>query len=258
MTPADLIDLSGKTALISGASKGIGAATAHLLAACGANLVLFSRHMPIEATCAAFSAAYGKTPLVFCADVSDGEAMARLVRQAAEHFGSVDILVNNAAVNLSAPLLEMTDQQWWEVLNANLIGAARLSALCAPYMQARAWGRIINISSNLGVFALAGKGIYSASKAALLQLTRNLALELGAHGILVNALAVGAINTDAEAQDGKPARDYDAIARTIILKRLGRAEEVARVVLFLASELSSYLTGQTIFVDGGGSVWFPA
>lgn len=192
VTPADLIDLSGKTALISGASKGIGAATAHLLAACGANLVLFSRHMPIEATCAAFSAAYGKTPLAFCADVSDGEAMARLVQQAAEHFGGVDILVNNAAINLSAPLLEMTDQQWWEVLNANLIGAARLSALCAPYMQARAWGRIINISSNLGVFALAGKGIYSASKAALLQLTRNLALELGDYGILVNALAVGA------------------------------------------------------------------
>lgn len=258
MTPSALIDLSGKTALISGASKGIGAATAHILAACGANLVLFSRHMPIEATQAAFSAAYGRAPLVFQADVCDAEATTEIVRQAAAHFGGVDILVNNAALNVTAPLLETTAEQWWAALNANLIAAARLSALCAPYMIERRWGRIINISSNLGVFALANKGAYGASKAALLQLTRNLALELGAHGILVNALAVGAINTDAEANDGKPARDYEAIARTIILGRLGRAEEVARVVLFLASELSSYLTGQTIFVDGGGSVWFPA
>ncbi|MCS6872475.1 MAG: SDR family NAD(P)-dependent oxidoreductase [Anaerolineae bacterium] len=258
MSLSKLIDLSGKTALISGASKGIGAATAHVLAACGADLVLFSRHMPIEATQAAFSAAYGRTPLVFQADVSDAQAMAEIVQRAAAQFGSVDILVNNAAINVTAPLLEMTDEQWWTTLNANLIAAARLSALCAPYMQARRWGRIINISSNLGVFALANKGVYSASKAALLQLTRNLALELGAHGILVNALAVGAINTDAQAANGKPARDYDAIARTIILKRLGTAEEVAHVVLFLASELSSYITGQTIFVDGGGSVWFPA
>ncbi len=244
--------------MISGASKGIGAATAHLLAACGANLVLFSRHISIEATQNAFSATYGRPPLVFRADVSDAEAMARIVQQSVEHFGRVDILVNNAAANVTAPLLAMTDAQWQAALNTNLIAAARLSVLCASHMKAQGWGRIINISSNLGVFALAGKGVYSASKAALLQLTRSLALELGEYGILVNALAVGAISTDAEANEGKPARDYAAIARTIILRRLGRADEVARVVLFLASELSSYLTGQTIFVDGGGSIWFPA
>jgi NAD(P)-dependent dehydrogenase (short-subunit alcohol dehydrogenase family) len=255
---AALLDLSGKTALISGASRGIGAATAHLLAAAGADLVLFSRHIALEPTQAAFTAAYGRAPLVFRADVSDAAALERIVAQAAEHFGGVDILVNNAAADITAPLLETSDAQWWTALNANLVAAARLSALCAPYMRARRWGRIINISSNLGVFALANKGAYSASKAALLQLTRNLALELGEYGILVNALAVGAISTDAAAGDGKPARDYDAIARTTILKRLGTADEVARVVLFLASELSSYLTGQTIFVDGGGSVWFPA
>ncbi|RMF51192.1 MAG: SDR family oxidoreductase [Chloroflexota bacterium] len=258
MSPSALIDLSGKVALVSGASKGIGAAIAQLFAAAGADLVLFSRNMSPEATQAAFSAAYGKVPLAFRADVSDANAVAQVVERAAAHFGHIDILVNNAAANVTAPLLETTDAQWWSALNANLIAAARLSALCAPYMQARRWGRIINISSNLGVFALANKGAYSASKAALLQLTRNLALELGEYGILVNALAVGAINTDAEADDGRPARDYDAIARTIILKRLGTAQEVARVALFFASELSAFITGQALFVDGGASVWFPA
>ncbi len=251
--PANLLDLSGKTALITGASKGIGAATADLLGMCGAYLVLISRSIDVHATTEHYAATHGRAPLVMQADVTDSEAMAGVVGVAEQRFGAIDILVNNAAAVSASPLLETDADEWVHILNTNLISVAGLCQQVAPGMITRKSGWIINIASNLGAFALANRGAYSVAKAGLMQLTRNLALELAPHNILVNTIAAGAIATDPTGS-----RDYDAIAQTIMLRRMGTPAEIANVVLFLASPLASFMTGQALFVDGGASVWFPA
>lgn len=255
--PGKLLDLSGQTALITGASRGIGAATARLLAEAGANVVLVSRNIQIEVIRRDYLSEFDREPLVLQGDVSDGESMQRVYEAAQMRFGRIDIVVNNAAMNSTVPLIEADDAEWLTVLNTNLISAARLCRLVAPGMMSRKHGRIINIASNLGAFALADKGVYSAAKAGLMQLTRNLALEWAAHGILVNAIAAGAINTDfTEATQGVPGRDQSAVVRTILLGRMGTPQEIASVVLFLASPMSTFITGQSIFVDGGASIWY--
>jgi NAD(P)-dependent dehydrogenase (short-subunit alcohol dehydrogenase family) len=250
-----LLDLSGKTALVTGASRGIGAATADLLAAAGANLVLCSRSIDAREVAQSFRERHGREPLVVRADIADREALWHVAEAAQARFGGVDILINNAAMNSNTSLLDATEDEWLRVAQVNLIGIANLCSLVAPGMIARKWGRIINIASNLGFFALQNKGIYSATKAGLIQLTRNMALEWAQHGILVNVIASGAINTDADREDSF-ARDYRAIASSILLGRLGTPEEIASVVLFLASPLSSFVTGETVVVDGGASIWF--
>jgi NAD(P)-dependent dehydrogenase (short-subunit alcohol dehydrogenase family) len=252
----NLIDLRGKTALVTGARRGVGAATAEVLAGAGADLVLVSRHIDPDTTRAQYAERFECMPLVVQADVTDEAAMRAVIETAVAHFDGVDILVNNAAINHTGALLQASSEEWFGVLNADLVSVATLCRLAAPGMIARRFGRIINIASNLGAFALRDKGVYSAAKAGLMQLTRNLALEL-APSVLVNCLAVGAVATDI-GPNGNPMRDYDAIARTIPLGRLGRPDEIARVILFLASELSTYITGQTLFVDGGAGTWFPA
>jgi 3-oxoacyl-[acyl-carrier protein] reductase len=254
------MDLSGKTVLITGASRGIGAATAQLLAMAGANLVLCSRNIDVKATTSEFEDRYGRKPLVAQADVADAGAMWHVVEAARDRFGAVDVLVNNAAVNSSTALIDADGSEWERVLQINLVGVARLCNLVAPDMMAKRWGRIINISSNLGTFALRDKGVYSAAKAALMQLTRSLALEWASYGILVNDVAAGAINTDQAAATGKETqsftRDYSVIAKSILLGRMGDPEEIASVVLFLASPMATFITGQSLVVDGGASIWF--
>ncbi|CAG1010446.1 2-dehydro-3-deoxy-D-gluconate 5-dehydrogenase [Anaerolineae bacterium] len=254
-----LLDLSGKTALITGASRGIGASTADLLAMAGADLVLCSRHIHVQETVNHFQERFGQKPLVVRADVSDAQAMWHVVESARERFGGIDILVNNAAINSTVPLLEADEHEWLQVLQTNLIGIARLCNLVVPDMMAKRWGRIINLSSNLGQFALKNKGVYSAAKAALMQLTRSMALEWSGYNILVNDIAAGAVNTDMSANtEGSESftRDYSQITRSILLGRMADPKDIAHVVLFLASSLSSFITGQSIVVDGGASIWF--
>ncbi|HRE47998.1 MAG TPA: SDR family oxidoreductase [Aggregatilineales bacterium] len=252
-----MLDLSGKTALITGASRGIGAATAELLGAAGANLILCSRNIDVKSTTARYEDRYGRKPIVAQADVGDAAAFWHILESARDRFGGIDILVNNAAMNATGDLLETEEEAWLNVLKVNLIGISRLCNLIVPDMMAKKWGRIINISSNLGQFALKGKGVYSAAKAGLIQLTRNMALEWASYGILVNDIAAGAINTDmSAASEGSFVRDYSQIARSILVGRLGDPTEIAQVVLFLASPMSTYITGQSIVVDGGASIWF--
>jgi NAD(P)-dependent dehydrogenase (short-subunit alcohol dehydrogenase family) len=252
-----LLDLSGKTALITGASRGIGAAIAELLGTAGANLVLCSRNIDAKATSQRLQERLGRPVLVAQADVSDPGSLWHISEAARDKFGGIDILINNAAINSTKPLIDADSEEWSAVLQVNLVGVARLCNLVAPDMMAKRWGRIINISSNLGTFALKDKGIYSAAKAGLMQLTRNLALEWAPYGVLVNDIAAGAVNTDHEAgKDASFARDYSAIIRSILLGRMAEPSEIASVVLFLASPMASFITGQSLVVDGGSSIWF--
>jgi 3-oxoacyl-[acyl-carrier protein] reductase len=243
-TVSVIIDLSGKVVLITGASRGIGAAVARLFADSGADLVLVSRTIDPQ------QVEQYSNALVLPADVTDPEAMRGVVDAATTRFGGIDILVNNAGASIAAPIEAADESAWAAMLQVNLISIVRLCNLVLPSMRSRGGGRIVNIASNLGAFALPNLGAYSAAKAALMQFTRNAAIEWAQYGILVNALAVGAVNTGGN-------RDFAAIAKGIPLGRVATPDEIAGAVLFLASPLASFITGQSIFVDGGASIWFP-
>ncbi len=244
------IGLSGKTALVSGASRGIGRAIAVELAGAGAAVVVNYRTgaEAAEAVVGEIEAAGGRATAVQ-ADVSAAADVERLVKASTDAYGSLDILVNNAGITRDNLLLRMKDEEWEAVLSTNLRAAYLLTkAVLRPMMRAR-WGRIVSITSVVGLTGNAGQANYAAAKAGLIGFTRSVAREMAARCITANAVAPGFIETDMVAGLGAELREN--VLKQIPLGRLGNPRDVAQVVAFLASDAAAYVTGQTIAVDGG-------
>ena len=240
------IDLTGKTALITGSTRGIGRAIAEAFAQSGARVAVVGRDLQRAEESAS---AIGNNAAGFAADVGDTAAIAKLVGDVEKAFGSIDILVNNAGITRDNLVMRLKDEDWDAVQNANLRGAfAAIRAVSRGMMKKRS-GRIINIASIVGLIGNKGQANYAASKAGLIALTKSVAKELGSRNILVNAVAPGFIETEMTAAMTKEARD--ALGQQIALERLGSVQDVAAMVAFLASDLASYITGQVFVVDGG-------
>lgn len=242
--------LSGKVAIVTGGSRGIGRAIALELAAQGADIAFTGRSINDNTRSLETElSALGVRGKAYATDAADYNAAKAFVEEVIAEFGKVDILVNNAGITKDTLLVRMTEDQWDEVLTVNLKSAFNLTqAVAMPMMKARG-GSIINISSVVGVQGNAGQANYSASKAGLLGFTMSVAKELGSRGIRANAVAPGFIKTDmTEVLDEKVVAEW---SKSIALRRPGEAKEVAKVVAFLASDAASYITGQTINVCGG-------
>jgi NAD(P)-dependent dehydrogenase (short-subunit alcohol dehydrogenase family) len=252
--PSDhkLFDLTNKIAIITGASRGIGAAIAHAYAGAGARVVLSSRKQEgLDAVAAEIRRAGGEA-LAVAAHTGSDEAVRRLVEQTVQHYGGVDILVNNAATNPHyGPLLSSEESQWDKTFDVNVKGYFRMARACVESMRARGSGKIVNMASIAGKAAQPGMGIYCVTKAAVIMLTEVLALELAADNIQVNAIAPGYIKTRfSQALWDNPTRS-EALLQSIPQRRIAEPEEVTGIALYLASSASNFTTGATILVDGG-------
>jgi len=240
------IDLSGKTALVTGSTRGIGRAIAETLAGAGARVAVVGRD---AVRAEEVAATLGSGAAGFACDVSDIASVNTLVESVEKAFGTIDILVNNAGLTRDNILFRLKDDDWDAVLDANLRGAFVAIRAVARGMMKRRWGRIINIASVVGLTGNKGQSNYAASKAGLIGLTKSVAKELASRNILINAVAPGFIETDMTAAMTSEARA--AMAGQIPLERLGSPTDIAAMVAFLASEHASYITGQVLVVDGG-------
>jgi len=249
-----MMELEGKVALVTGASRGIGKAVALKLASLGSkmavNYVAIEANNKIDADNVVESIIrLGGEAMSVEADVRDSEAVKAMVEQVTDKWGKIDILVNNAGINRDTLLLRMSDEAWDDVINTNLRGAYLCTKFALRSMVRQGWGRIINISSVAGIFGNVGQSNYAASKGGLIAFTKTIAREMGSRNITVNAVAPGFIITGMT--DKLPAERKEAILAMIPLRRFGQPEDIAELVAFLASERAGYITGQVITIDGG-------
>jgi len=250
MIPPSLTDsgLTGKVALVTGGSRGIGAAIVQVLAASGMDVV-FTYRENVGAADEVVAACAGAKVSHQALDVRDAAACEALVERVMDRTGQIDVLVNNAGVIRDNLLAALSEDDVRQVLDTNVLGAFNLCRAVVPHMMARRRGKIINLSSVAGEKGGRGQTNYAASKGAINALTRSLAVELASRNINVNAVAPGVIET--EMSRAVRERGGDAVLSRILLRRIGKPEEVAGAVWFLASRYADYITGQVVYVDGG-------
>lgn len=244
------MDFSGKTAVVTGGSRGIGRAVCLELAKGGANVVLcYAGNEAAAAETVSACEALGAKALAVKCDVADGAQVKALMDEAVKTFGRIDILVNNAGINRDGLLMMMKEEDFDAVISANLRGTFLCMKAVSRTMMKQRYGRIVNLSSVVGLRGNAGQVNYAASKAGVIGMTKSLAKELASRGVTVNAVAPGFIDTDMTA--AMPEAAKTATLASIPMQRLGAPEDIAKAVAFLASDDAAYITGQVIAVDGG-------
>ncbi len=248
----EMFRLDGRTALVTGGSKGLGLVMATALAQAGAEVAISSR---TESECMAAAARIteetGRKAVAIPADVTVPEAVERMVNEAEATLGKVDILVNNAGVNIRGTPQELSVADWDTVININLKAPFLCARLLGPKMAERGWGRILNMGSILSVIGIPGRAPYASAKGGLLNLTRVLALEWATQGVTVNTICPGPFATDMNKPLLNDPEKYAAFVAKIPLGRWGELHEIAGVALFLASDAASFVTGSALYVDGG-------
>lgn len=249
--PTANFSVQGRSALITGGGKGLGLVMATTLARAGADVFISGRDgRVLEETCAAIQAECGRRACFLQADLSKRDESARLAKVAAATLGRIDILVSNAGTNIPQAIDQVTDETWNEILELNLSSSMALTRALAPAMKQRGWGRIIYISSIMGLASKEQRNVYSATKAALIGLARAAALDLGPYHVTVNCLAPGPFLTDLPRKVFTQ-EQMDVVAQRTALLRWGVPDELAGPLLLLASDAGSYITGATLVVDGG-------
>ena len=246
-----LFDLSGRVALITGGSKGLGKAMARIFAEAGADIVICSRHQDdLQAAVAEITADTQVRAQYYVTDMTQRDQVTRLAEQSLAAMGRIDIVVNNAGANVPEEIDQITDENWDRMLELNFSSGMVLVRALVPQMKQRQWGRILHISSIMALASKPGRSIYSATKAALIGMARANALELGPYGITVNCLAPGPFLTDLPAAVLNE-EEKAIFAQRTALGRWGDPRELAGPALLLASDAGSYITGATLVVDGG-------
>ena len=239
------IDLTGRVALVTGGGQGIGRSIALMLGSCGARVAVVDiNKVNADAVAAEIAGARG-----YMCDVTVSADVTALVESVEKDFGSCDILVNNAGITRDNLMLRIKDEDWDAVLATNLRSAFLATRAASRGMMKRRWGRIVNMASVVGIMGNKGQANYAASKAGLIGLTKSVAKELASRNVLCNAIAPGFIETEMTAKMAPEARDV--LVREIPVERLGQPDDIAAAVVWLASDLAAYVTGQVIVVDGG-------
>lgn len=247
-----LFDLSGRAAIITGGSKGLGQAMAAGLASAGADVLLTSRNVNEgEAAAKEIADAFGHRALAMAADVTSPEACQAVAQKALDEFSKIDILINNAGINIRGPIDELTYEQFQEVERTNVGGVWLMARAVIPHMKAAKYGRIINMASTLGVVGLANRTPYATSKGAVVQMTRALGLEMAPFGITCNAICPGPFLTPMNKPIEHDEQTKKFIVGAVALERWGQMQEIQGAAILLASDASSYMIGSLVTVDGG-------
>jgi NAD(P)-dependent dehydrogenase (short-subunit alcohol dehydrogenase family) len=248
----DLFRLDGKIALVTGGARGLGLSMATALAEAGADVALVGRSLEAAQSSAdGLAKATGRRVVAFPADVTRDEDVRRVVGDVEQALGPIDILVNSAGINIRGLADQLTELEWDTVIDINLKGTFFCARTVGPAMVSRGWGRVINMGSILSVIALPGRAAYASAKAGVANLTRVLALEWAGTGVTANAICPGPFATDMNRSLIDDPVKYQDFCRQIPLGRFGELHELRGAVVFLASDASSYVTGSSLFVDGG-------
>ncbi len=251
----EIFDLSGKVALVTGATRGLGEVAAGALAKAGASVAVCGRSQPdLDRVTAAINVLGGRAA-PFGLDVLQRAKVRETVDRVLDHFGAIDILVNNAGVNFRVPVLEFPEEEWDRILGTNLKGYFLMAQAVVPAMLQKGYGKVINMSSILGAVGLPMQAAYASSKGGVDQLTKVMALEWAQQGVRVNAIGPTYFETELVAQLRNDPQRFNFINERTPMGRWGYPEELEGIVIFLAAPASDFITGQTIYIDGGWTAW---